>query len=412
MLRTSAKVASMADGPAKAAALDHLYQGQSNDCYWHGLFGGIYISHMRLATHEHLIAAEDAADAALGTVRSAELRDLDMDGLAEAYLAEAGQVVTVKPSEGGGIGSWDLRAARHAMASVVRRRPEAYHETLRTHETADRAATGPAGEGGAPASIHDHVMAKDQGLSRLLQYDDHERRTGLVRFLAPGVTPGALATATEQEHGDFRDGTWTVDQVAPGRISLSRSGTAFGQPMTAGKTIRLLGDRMTPELVIELEVHHRGSEPVETRLGLELSIHLLGGGANPSAWYDVAGERTPHDGARQAAGAAVIGYGNDWVGVSVLAVPDPAADAWWNPIETVSNSESGCERAYQGSGLLLSWLVRLEPGESRRFTVRQAVAVARDRAAEEAAAGLVGTGTAEVVGAGTAGDVTSSALHP
>ena len=32
------------------AALDHLHRGQSNDCYWHGLFGGIYISHMRLAT--------------------------------------------------------------------------------------------------------------------------------------------------------------------------------------------------------------------------------------------------------------------------------------------------------------------------------------------------------------------------
>ena len=44
------------------AGHDHLYQGQSNDCYWHGVFGGIYIPHMRLATHEHLIAAEDLAD--------------------------------------------------------------------------------------------------------------------------------------------------------------------------------------------------------------------------------------------------------------------------------------------------------------------------------------------------------------
>ena len=50
MLRTSAKVHAMADGPARVAALDHLHRGQSNDCYWHGLFGGIYISHMRLAT--------------------------------------------------------------------------------------------------------------------------------------------------------------------------------------------------------------------------------------------------------------------------------------------------------------------------------------------------------------------------
>ncbi|HET9682071.1 MAG TPA: alpha-amylase/4-alpha-glucanotransferase domain-containing protein, partial [Candidatus Limnocylindrales bacterium] len=62
MLRVSAAVAAMPDGPAREAATDHLFRGQSNDCYWHGLFGGIYIAHMRAATFEHLIAAEDLAD--------------------------------------------------------------------------------------------------------------------------------------------------------------------------------------------------------------------------------------------------------------------------------------------------------------------------------------------------------------
>jgi alpha-amylase len=116
MLRTSEKVASMPSGAARTAAMDHLHRGQSNDCYWHGLFGGIYISHMRLATYEHLIAAEDAADEIIGWPRISQQLDLDLDGLPEAYLADPGQVVTVKPSEGGGIGSWDIRAARHALA--------------------------------------------------------------------------------------------------------------------------------------------------------------------------------------------------------------------------------------------------------------------------------------------------------
>jgi hypothetical protein len=69
----------------------------------------------------------------------------------------------------------------------------------------------------------------------------------------------------------------------------------------------------------------------------------------------------------------------------VEARPQPAADAWWSPIETVSNSESGFERVYQGSTLLLSWPARIEPGETRRFAVSQRVAVARDRAEEERA---------------------------
>src|SRR6478735_8429536 len=378
MLRTSAKVAAMTPGPVHALALDHLQRGQSNDCYWHGLFGGIYISHMRLATYEHLIAAEDSADRSLGTQRVAETRDLDMDGIPEVFLAEPGQVVTVKPSEGAGIGSWDIRAAWHAMGAALRRRPEAYHEILRAHEARDPNAEAPVVEGGAPASIHDLVMVKEEGLSGRLFYDDHERRSGLLRFLAPDVTPEAVAHAADAELGDFRDGAFRIDHLTGGQVSLSREGSALGQPMTVTKTIRLTGSRLRPELAIEVEVHHRGDTPIQTRLGIELSLHLLGGGGNPSAWYDVRGERTAHDGTGTAEAIDAIGYGNDWVGVAVAATMSPAADAWWSPIETVSNSESGFERVYQGSGLLFSWPVTIAPGESRRFAVRQSVTVARD----------------------------------
>ena len=151
------------------------------------------------------------------------------------------------------------------------------------------------------------------------------------------------------------------------------------------KTIRLAGGRLDPELVVELELHHRGEAAIETRLGLELNLHVLGGGGNPSAWYDVRGERSAHDGSGTAEALDAIGYGNDWVGIAVDVRPSPAADVWWSPIETVSNSESGFERVYQGSTLLVSWPARIEPGETRRFAVTQQVAVARDRAREESA---------------------------
>ncbi len=377
MLRASAKVAAMPGGPARAAAQDHLHRGQSNDCYWHGLFGGIYISHLRLATHEHLVAAEDAADAILGWPRTAVMRDLDMDGRPEAILEELGQVVTLKPSEGGGVASWDIRAAHHALAAVLRRRPEAYHEILRAAADDDMAALPGAG-GGVATSIHETGAATEPGLAARLHYDDHERRSGLVRFLPPHTTPNEVAVAADTELGDFRDGEFTVRHIEPGAITLTRDGMAAGQPFTVTRTTRLGGGRLDPVLEMELLVEHLGTEPLETRLGLELSLHLLGGGGNPSAWYDIGGSRSAHDGSGRAATVTGFGFGNDWVGVEVAASATPAADVWWSPIETVSNSEAGFERVYQGSGLLVSWPVTLAPGETRRFSLRQGVTVTRD----------------------------------
>ena len=196
MLRTSRKVAAMAEGRSRTAALDHLYRGQSNDCYWHGLFGGIYITHMRLATYEHLIAAEDVADRALGTTRVAETRDLDMDGLPEvaprgARPGRDRQAVRGRGHRRVGHPGGAARAGR-GHAPPTRGLPR---DPARPRGEGPAPTPRPVAEGGAPASIHDLVMVKEEGLSRRLFYDEHERRSGLVRFLAPDVAPEAVATA-------------------------------------------------------------------------------------------------------------------------------------------------------------------------------------------------------------------------
>jgi 4-alpha-glucanotransferase len=405
MLRTSDKVAAMGEGPGRRTALDHLYRGQSNDCYWHGLFGGIYISHMRLATYEHLIAAEDAADRAAGASDVAELRDVDLDGRDEALLLHPGQVVAVDLDEGAGIGSWDIRAPRHALTAVMRRRPEAYHATLRRHEATAAAATAKvaagapatgetANAGTAPASIHDTVRTKEADLSTYLHYDDHERRSGLVRFLDLGASPGDYAAARARELGDFVDRPFEVVTLERRRLVVARDGhveMADGpRAVRVEKVLTLGGDRVTPSLGLEVAVENRSDAPVEALLGVEWSITMLGGGGNPAAWIEVGGTRTAHDVSGHASGVARVDQGNDYVGLSLATTASPAAEAWWAPIETVSNSEAGFERVYQGSGLLLSWPLRLEAGARTVVRVDQVVAATRDRAAEEAAAATTG----------------------
>ncbi len=446
MLRVSAKVDALRDGAEKQAALDHLYRGQSNDCYWHGLFGGIYIVHMRLATYAHLIAAEDIADraaaqeprpdrpvdaAAVPALAApgvgAALFDADLDGVPEAYLATPGEVVVVDLAEGAGIGSWDLRATRLALAAVMRRRPEAYHATLKAHEEASALAahaaspvTGSAADGGdtgAPGdssgagalkTIHDIVATKEPGLSRLLVYDRHERRSGLVHVVPAGSGVDAFRRQEHEEIADLVDDPYRVGRLVDGELDAERDGRLAGQPVHASKTLRVGGGRLDPWLAFELTVEHRGDAAVRADLVVEWNVDLAGGGGNPAAFYAVPSAAGPssagspaagspaatsssplrryaHDSAEEPGRLPWLVFGNDAEGVEIRATFEAPAEVAWFPVETVSNSEAGFERQYQGSCLLLRWPLALAPGESRKVGVRFDVSSTRDHLAEETA---------------------------
>ncbi len=444
MLRASAKVAAMPDGPARDLALGHLYKGQSNDCYWHGLFGGIYIVHMRLATYHHLIAAEDIADRlaragagerevdtedeglghgivagdgastgdpaatvlglapddALAEARKqttpaleaappdgAALLDTDMDGVPEAYLATPGQVVGVDLADGAGIGSWDVRATRVALAAVMRRRREAYHETLKEFE----ARGGQDDEGGAARTIHDIVTTKEPNLSRFLVYDDHERRSGLVHVVAPETPTAAFHQSTVVELAGPVDSPYRLVALAHRELvtELEAPARADGRtaPLSIRKTLRLTGGRRDPGLRLHVRIRNRGHEALRADVVVEWNVDLAGGGGNPAAFYRMpcpdGEERLTHDSAGELQAVAGFTFGNDDERTVVSASLEPPADVAWFPIETVSNSEAGFERSYQGSALLLRWPVDLGPGEATDVALRLDVACGRDALAEE-----------------------------
>ena len=283
----------MAAGRHATRALDHLYQGQSNDCYWHGLFGGIYISHMRLATYEHLIAAEDLAETDAGRLHEAERLDLDLDGHDEVRLSGAGQVVTIDLAEGAGIGGWDIRPVRHACTAVMRRRPEAYHQKLRDHVESELDPGHAADASDAPTSIHEIFLVKEPGLAAMLHYDRNERRSGLVRFLAPGTTRGNVGErrgrrARRRRRGRLRD---REARARPARRPARRLGVerrgwrerggAGGQDVHAG--------RRSPGAAADRE--GRGHQPV----GVERSRRSWGSSGLPRCSVAVA---TPRPGWR------------------------------------------------------------------------------------------------------------------
>jgi alpha-amylase len=165
-------------------------------------------------------------------------------------------------------------------------------------------------------------------------------------------------------------------------------------PVAVVKELRLAGDRRAPMLELKVTLENRGDRGIDGLFGLEWTLTMLGGGGNPSAWWEIDGGRTAHDGRGTARDVSEFAQGNDYVGIAVSTSVSRPASAWWAPVETVSNSEGGFERVYQGSGLLLSWPMALAAGASISVTVSHAVATTHDRTVEEA-----GTPTAVTIGA-------------
>jgi alpha-amylase len=60
---------------------------------------------------------------------------------------------------------------------------------------------------------------------------------------------------------------------------------------------------------------------------------------------------------------------HEWYGRVILNTDRPAS--WWQfPIETISNSEAGFERIYQGTSVTCHWSLELAPGQAWQVALR------------------------------------------
>src|SRR2546422_1712662 len=92
--------------------------------------------------------------------------------------------VILAPACGGSLLELDYRPKCFNLSDVLTRREEAYHGKLA------EAATRQGPSGGAPASIHEQLKVKEQGLDRVLRYDRHRRGNFFQPFFFP---PRSLA---------------------------------------------------------------------------------------------------------------------------------------------------------------------------------------------------------------------------
>ncbi|GKS68516.1 alpha-amylase [Nitrosomonas sp. PY1] len=170
MLSLSARFAKL---PIKQQTLEmrqKLYEAQANDAYWHGMFGGLYLPHLRRAIYNAMLALEAMLDACKSRPKS-YVEDTDLDGTQEAYLHNALLQAVVKLDSYASICELDAYALQHNFADTLRRQTEHYYRKIQDGHCD---ATHQSNEG--IASAHDRISFKHEISAQDILADDHPRR--------------------------------------------------------------------------------------------------------------------------------------------------------------------------------------------------------------------------------------------
>lgn len=330
MLALSARLAALQAARKQPDMTAHLYRAQANDAYWHGLFGGLYLPHLRREVYRNLIALEGALDAAAPRA-PCERMDLDCDGAQEFFLRSTELQAVTRDDGLAALHELDSYALAHNFGDTLRRSREHYYSKIERGEHGNHGGSG-------IASAHDRVDFRHQIAADDIVPDALPRVLFCDRLIAPDGT-------THNVSGYALDAVDAAQPAIAFRASVS-GGTVRKRYELAGARLNLTyafeglsGGTFVTELNVSLPSCDGftgryilasgeipcgfGQELVQDRLtAITLDDRALGGAIRLSASAPVAFQARPHF--------------------------------------TVSQSEAGFEKIMQAACLTLSWLLAPE----------------------------------------------------
>ncbi|MEW6162041.1 MAG: alpha-amylase/4-alpha-glucanotransferase domain-containing protein [Nitrospirota bacterium] len=328
--------------------LHELWKGQCNDAYWHGIFGGLYLPHLRSSLYRHLLRAEGIAEGVLSEKLTVERSDYDCDGFEDIYISE-GDISLSLTEQGGSLRELSLKEKAINILDIIARRPEAYHS---------RIAQASVSNTGETRTIHEQFIVKEVDIIDYMVYDNYRRASLLDHFLRDGTNVDDLMHSRYEEQGDFIEGIYSLNYIKEGdtvTVDLFRKGIVNGNPLKLLKTLRLT-------MPLELRVGYKIDGVFSGLFAVEFNISFFG---SPYSSILVGDKNLPIRNKGTHGDVKEFYLKDESLNLSIGYNFDEEIDLWHYPVETISLSEQGVERIYQGTAFL--FVKKLDFGDERRL---------------------------------------------
>ena len=337
MLGASRRLAALPPEQRTAELQEYLHRAQANDAYWHGLFGGLYLPHLRRAIWNNLLKLEAALEHLAPWPRQQQ-GDLDHDGHLETALRNPFIHAYVRDDGHASLVEFSSLAVAHNFGDTLRAYAEAYHAKIRL---ADSTQTSDV-NGDGIASAHDRVAFLHTILPG--DADPDQRPRGI--FLECLVGSNDMLRPLDFYAAGELPGTWI----------------AAGEGWRIEKTYQLDGETLS------VTFRASGTAPpkfIETELNLALPScdgfggrYILADGSVPGGFGE----------ALELAGAQRITLDDSELRGALRIETSQPVRLEARPHRTVSQSEAGYEKIMQAVCISLAWSPA--SGADQRITLR------------------------------------------
>ncbi len=167
MLCLSRRLHALPQENQTAEMQDALYEAQANDAYWHGLFGGLYLPHLRRAVYNAIVKLEALLDAVAPRQPKSEV-DLDLDGDDEIFLQNGLLQAVLRQDGSAAICEFDAYRLHHNFADTLSMPQEHYHRKVHAQPTAEH-------QGEGIANPHERVSLKHEITREDMVIDEQQK---------------------------------------------------------------------------------------------------------------------------------------------------------------------------------------------------------------------------------------------